>query len=64
MYFVEKKKTVDLNEYGINIQVPLNSDIELYQDCIKNIKKKEENSGDLEQYLKKMNKCIIDYKTI
>ena len=62
--FCGEKKTVDLNEYGINIQVPLNSDIELYQDCIKNIKKKEENSGDLEQYLKKMNKCIIDYKTI
>lgn len=62
--FCGEKKTVDLNEYGINIQVPLNSDIELYQDCIKNIKKKEENSGDLDQYLKKVNKCVIDYKKI
>ena len=62
--FCGEKKTVDLNEYGINIQVPLNSDIELYQDCIKNMKKKEENSGDLDQYLKKMNKYIIDYKKI
>ena len=29
-----------------------------------NIKKKEENSGDLDQYLKKVNKCVIDYKKI
>jgi hypothetical protein len=61
--FCGTKKLIDLSKYGINIEIPLNSDMILYKDLIEKIKNKK-NKNDLEQYLKKFDECINDYKEI
>ena len=61
--FCGTKKLIDLSKYGINIEIPLNSDMILYKDLIEKIKNKK-NKNDLDQYLKKFDECINDYKEI
>jgi hypothetical protein len=61
--FCGTKKLINLSKYGINIEIPLNSDMILYKDLIEKIKSKK-NKNDLDQYLKKFDECINDYKEI
>jgi hypothetical protein len=62
--FSGENKIVNMSKYGVDIQVTLNSEIILYKDVIAKIKKKENNSKDLDEYLKKLNECIEYYKKI
>jgi hypothetical protein len=62
--FSGENKIVNMSKYGVDIQVILNSEIMLYKDVIAKIKKKENNSKDLDEYLNKMNECKNDYKKI
>jgi hypothetical protein len=61
--FCGTKKLIDLSKYGINIEIPLNSNMILYKDLIEKIKSIN-NKNDLAQYLKKFDECINDYKEI
>lgn len=62
--FSGENKIVNMSKYDVDTQVTLNSEVILYKDVIAKIKKKENNSKDLDEYLKKMNECINYYKTI
>lgn len=63
--FHQSQKEVDLNKYGINKIVFLNSDVVLFKDFINNIKNKEKKGGDdLEKYLKKIEKVVENYLKI
>ena len=62
--FSGENKIVNMSKYGVDVQVTLNSEIILYKDVIAKIKKKENNSKDLDEYLNKMNECKNDYKKI
>ena len=66
--FCGTKKLIDLSKYGINIEIPLNSDTILKKDLIEKIKNKNNQNdldqNDLNQYVKIFDECINQYKKI
>ena len=63
--FCGSKKLIDLSKYGINIEIPLNSDTILKKDLIEKRKNKNDlDQKDLNQYVKIFDECINEYKKI
>ena len=66
--FCGSKKLIDQSKYGINIEIPLNSDTILKKDLIEKIKNKNNKNdleqNDLNQYVKIFDECIKDYNKI
>ena len=59
--FCQKNREISLTKYGINKNLFLNSDVILYKDFINNIKSKENNGDNLEQYLKLIEEGVKNY---
>lgn len=63
--FHRSQKEVNLNKYGINKIVFLNSEVVLFKDFINNIKNKEKKGkDDLDKYLKKIEEVVENYLKI
>lgn len=63
--FHQSQKEVNLNKYGINKIVFLNSEVVLFKDFINNIKNKEKKGkDDLDKYLKKIEEVVENYLKI
>ena len=60
--FLKNKREFNLNKYGINKIIFLNSEVILYKDFINNIKNKEnKNDNDLKKYLSLIDKSVKNY---
>ena len=65
IFYEKNKREFNLNKYGINKTIFLNSEVNLYKDFINNIKNKNnKNDNDLEQYLSLINKGVKEYLDI
>ena len=62
--FCQKNREVNLNKYGINKNLFLNSNVILYKDFINNIKSKENDGDNLEEYLKLIDEGVKNYMKI
>ena len=57
--FYQSQNEVNLQTYGINKTLFLNSNVILYKDFINNIKK--QGGSDLDDYLKKIEEIVENY---
>ena len=65
IFYEQKKREFNLNKYGINKKIFLNSEVILYKDFINNIKNKEnKKDNNLEKYLSLIDNGVKDYLKI